>query len=98
MTPLFKNFGLASLPPRHFDEIERRTVNSVQIASIGFAAEEGRVQIEYRNGFVYEAFGVMQSEFDRVTNASHFGDAFQEIIGSKYDLVRVGSVFPLGLG
>lgn len=75
--------------------IERWLVRSSIVSSIGYDHETEVLQIEYPNGFVFEANGVRDKQYERLMSASDFDQAYRTTILREFELSKVGYEFPI---
>jgi hypothetical protein len=71
-------------------ELHRTFVRSSSIVTAGYDEGSQRLQVEYLNGWIYEAHGVPARVFDHLIRARHFGPEFRHRIVEEYDMQRVG--------
>ena len=69
--------------------IERVTVDSSSLASVGFAREVKVLEIEFRSGAVYRYLGVPLTVFEGLKKAESKGHYFTKSIRGKYEFCRV---------
>ena len=69
--------------------MDRVGVTSSSVASVGYAAETGTLELEYRNGSVYEYFAVPRSVFDSLLAAGSKGTFVSAWIRGRYPYRRV---------
>ena len=69
--------------------MDRIAVTSSGIASAGYSAEGSTLELEYRNGSVYQYFGVPKSVFDSLLAAVSKGTFVTERIRGHYPYRRV---------
>jgi hypothetical protein len=69
--------------------MDRIPVTSSSIASAGYLAEESTLEVEYRNGSVYQYFAVPKSVFDSLLGAKSRGKFISERIRGHYPYRRV---------
>ena len=69
-------------------QIERRTVPSWSIATLGHHARSKILQVEYANGLIFEADDVSASEYDYICNATDFDRAYP---GYRYRALQLAS-------
>lgn len=65
------------------------SVSSSNINSIGYEAESGTLEIEFRSGGIYQYFNVPQAVFDELVNAASCGSYFHEYIKKQYRWVKI---------
>ena len=69
--------------------MDRVPVTSSSIASAGYSLEESTLEVEYRNGSVYQYFAVPKSVFDSLLAAASKGTFVSERIRGRYAYRRV---------
>ena len=69
--------------------IDRVTVESSSLVSIGFAREARVLEIEFRSGAIYRYLGVPQTVFEALKKAESKGRYFAQSIRGKYEFQRV---------
>ena len=69
--------------------MDRIPVKSSSIASAGYSLEESTLEVEYRNGSVYQYFAVPKSVFDSLLAAASKGTFASERIRGRYAYRRV---------
>ena len=67
--------------------MERKTVSSTNISSIGY--ENGILEIRFRNGGTYQYYGVPESVYHSLMNASSKGRYLERYIKGKYRYRKV---------
>ena len=67
----------------------RIPVSSSNLASVGYSAFSGTLEIEFRGGGVYQYFDVAASEYARLLTASSHGKYFHTHIKDRYSYKRV---------
>jgi hypothetical protein len=71
--------------------MDRDTVGSSMIASIGYDQSSGTVEVEYRsNGQVWQYYDVPESTYNDVRAAGSLGKAFNAMIKKHFREARVG--------
>ena len=68
--------------------IERQAVESTSIASIGYRADGGALEIEFSNGAVYRYSGVPSEVFEQMMVAESKGQYLHRHIRGCYDYER----------
>lgn len=81
-----------------YGPIERWLVRSLIVSSIGYDQEKQVLQIEYLNGFVFEAHGVSDIQYERLVGTSDFDQAYRTTILREFELSKVGYEFPILAG
>jgi hypothetical protein len=69
--------------------MERETVSSSNLASIGYDEENQILEVEFNHGGVYQYFDVPQSEYDALMNASSHGSYFSNNIRNEYEFEKL---------
>ena len=69
--------------------MDRIAVTSSSIASAGYSPEESTLEVEYRNGSVYQYFAVPKSVFESLLAAASKGTFVSERIRGRYPYRRV---------
>ncbi len=69
--------------------MDRTPVESSSIASAGYSAETSTLEVEYRNGTVYQYFAVPRSIFDSLLGAESKGAFVSGRIRGRYPYRRV---------
>ena len=64
--------------------MERKTVRSTNIASVGYDAGTKTLEIEFRSGGVYQYAGVPEKRYDGLMKASAIGSYFHREIKQWY--------------
>ena len=67
----------------------RRSVSSTNISSIGYEAESGTLEIEFRSGGIYQYSSVPQAVFDELMRAPSHGAYFHRHIRKQYKWVKI---------
>ena len=71
--------------------MDRDTVDSTMIASIGYDQSSGTVEVEYRsNGQVWQYYDVPEITYNEVRAAGSLGKAFIAMIKGHFREARVG--------
>lgn len=71
--------------------MERIPVESTNLASVGYDPESSTLEIEFRNGGIYQYFGVPQHIYEELINASSKGQYFyHNIRNAAYPYNKVG--------
>ncbi len=69
--------------------MNRQTVSSSNIASIGYDANSQTLEIEFLNGGVYQYFDVPQHVFDELMSANSHGQYLAQNIKGHYRYSKV---------
>jgi len=71
--------------------MDRDSVGSSMIASIGYDQSSGTVEVEYRsNGQVWQYYDVPEITYNEVRTAGSLGKAFNAMIKKHFREARVG--------
>ena len=71
--------------------MDRDTVDSSMIASIGYDQTSGTVEVEFRpNGQVWQYYDVPEITYNEVRSAGSLGKAFNALIKKHFREARVG--------
>ena len=68
--------------------MERQYVMSTNIQSIGYNVEDQILEIEFKNGGVYQYHGVPELEYENIMMAGSHGTYFNEHIRNTYPHLR----------
>lgn len=68
--------------------MERLTVSSSNIASIGYDESTSTLEIEFNNGSIYHYFDVPKNEYDGIVNAESRGKYLAANIKGRYRYSR----------
>lgn len=69
--------------------MERQSVSSSNINSIGYDEETQILEIEFNHGWIYQYFWVSESEYNGIMNAWSIGTYFHDNIKDKYNYSKV---------
>ncbi len=69
--------------------MERITVSSSNIRSIGYDASSSTLEVEFKSGSIYQYMGVPQNEYDSLMNAASIGRHLNSNIKGRYRYVEV---------
>ena len=69
--------------------MERQTVSSSNIASIGYDPNSQTLEVEFHGGRVYQYYGVPQQMFDNLVQAPSAGRFFHVYIREGYPYSRI---------
>ena len=64
--------------------MERQSVNSSNLSSVGYDASTETLEIEFKNGTIYTYSNVPQFEYDRLMEAGSHGSYFSANIRNRY--------------
>ena len=70
--------------------MERSAVNSSNIAAVGYDAETKTLEVEFKNGGVFEYSGVEPKQYVELSNSESMGRYFHTNIRGKCECRRVG--------
>lgn len=69
--------------------MNRNPVTSSNIASIGYDDASATLEIEFKNGSIYQYFDVSQREYDGLISADSHGSYLAQNIKGRYRYSRV---------
>jgi hypothetical protein len=69
--------------------VQRSPVKSSSLASVGFSPEHNVLQVEFRNGLVYEYFGVTQGLYEQLLAADSIGAFLNHFVRNRYPFRRL---------
>ena len=69
--------------------MDRQQVDSSNIASIGYDPKSLVMEIEFRNGMIYQYFDVPQHAYEDLVNAASVGSHFHHNIRGQYSYARI---------
>ena len=69
--------------------MERQSVTSSNIASIGYDAAKEILEIEFNHGGVYQYFDVPENVYKELMNAESHGKYFAAHIKDNYDFEKI---------
>ena len=69
--------------------MNRQTVDSSNLASVGYDEENQILEIEFNHGGVYQYSDVPKDEYDSLMNADSLGSYFYHNIRDVYDYVKL---------
>ncbi len=70
--------------------MDRYSVASSNIASIGYDAPSQTLEVEFLSGTIYQYFGVPENIYDELTQAGSKGRFLNTYIKNAYGYSRVG--------
>jgi hypothetical protein len=70
--------------------VERQTVKSSNIASIGYDSGEQVLEVEFKNGGVFQYADVEPKEYVSMLNADSVGRYLHSNIKGKFECLKVG--------
>jgi len=68
--------------------MDRESVTSSNIASIGYDPESSTLEVEFKNGSVYQYFDVGQSAYEELINSDSVGGFLASHIKGTYRFSR----------
>lgn len=71
--------------------MERRKVTSTNIASVGYDATTGTLEVEYHGGGTYRYFDVPEETYTTLMAAPSIGRAVRDIIVGQFRYEKVGA-------
>lgn len=69
--------------------MDRQSVRSSNIKSIGYDLKSKTLEIEFHDGGVYQYFDVQESVFNSLMSASSRGSYFHKYIKDKYRWTKI---------
>jgi hypothetical protein len=69
--------------------MNRESVSSSNLASVGYDAENEILEIEFKHGGIYQYYGVPKSEHEALMNADSHGKYFAANIKNNYRYVKI---------
>lgn len=69
--------------------MERTPVTSSNISAIGFDADSQTLEVEFKNGAVYQYTGVPYSEYEGIMGADSKGKYLNASIKNRYPFVKL---------
>lgn len=69
--------------------MDRQSVRSSNIKSIGYDLKSKTLEIEFHDGGVYQYFDVPESVFNSLMSASSHGSYFHKYIKDKYRWTKI---------
>ena len=69
--------------------MERQSVSSSNINSVGYDSESHTLEIEFHSGDVYQYFDVPQSTHDELMRASSHGSYLHRYIKDQYRWMKI---------
>lgn len=69
--------------------MERESVNSSNLASIGYDSENEILEVEFKHGGVYQYLDVSESVFNELMNAPSQGVYFSANIRNDYEFSKL---------
>ena len=69
--------------------MQRTSVSSSNIASVGYDNQSSTLEIEFLNGSIYQYFDVPESVYNELMQAASLGSYLNSYIKGKYRFSRV---------
>lgn len=69
--------------------MQRTSVSSSNVASVGYDPESSTLEIEFNNGAIYQYFDVNENIYNELLNAGSVGGYLASNIKGKYRFSRV---------
>lgn len=69
--------------------MNRQSVESSNLASVGYDAENEILEVEFKHGGVYQYFDVPQNVYEELMNVSSHGVYFSANIRNDYDYQKM---------
>jgi hypothetical protein len=69
--------------------MERTPVSSSNLSAVGYDVDRQALEVEFKNGAVYEYSGVPDSEHDGLMSAGSKGTYFNANIKNRYPFVKL---------
>lgn len=69
--------------------MKRQSVESSNLASVGYDAENEILEVEFKHGGVYQYFDVPQNVYKELMNASSHGVYFSANIRNNYEFRKL---------
>jgi len=69
--------------------MKRQSVESSNLASVGYDAENEILEVEFKHGGVYQYFDVPQNVYEELMNASSHGVYFSDNIRNDYEFRKL---------
>lgn len=70
--------------------MQRQNVSSSNLSSVGYDPHQMVLEIQFKDGSVYQYFGVPQSIYVSLINASSHGKYFHANVQNNYRCTRIG--------
>jgi hypothetical protein len=68
--------------------VQRRSVESSSLASVGYSEEQATLEVEFRNGHVYRYFAVPKSVYDGLLTSGSKGTFLNRFVRTAYPFQR----------
>ena len=69
--------------------MKRQSVDSSNLASIGYDAENEILEVEFKHGGIYQYFGVPENAYEELMNADSQGVYFSANIKNEYEFEKM---------
>ena len=69
--------------------MNRQSVESSNLASIGYDAENEILEVEFKHGGIYQYFDVSESVYEELMNADSHGKYFSANIRNDYEYQKM---------
>ena len=69
--------------------MERKPVVSSNLVSVGYDRENRILEVEFRNGRIYQYFGVPEAVYISLMNAPSHGQYFHQCVRDVYPYQRI---------
>lgn len=69
--------------------MKRKSVESSNLASVGYDAKKQILEIEFNHGGIYQYFDVPEDEYNKLMNSSSHGKYFVHNIKDDYEFNRL---------
>ena len=69
--------------------MERKSVESSNLASIGYDAENEILEVEFKHGGIYQYFDVPENVYEQLLNADSHGVYFSANIRNDYQYQKI---------
>lgn len=70
--------------------MDRSSVASSNVASIGYDPQSGTLEVEFHTGAVYQYYGVPENIYDQLMQAASKGSFLNTYVKNAYSFSRVG--------
>jgi hypothetical protein len=72
-----------------FDVVDRSSVSSSSLVSVGYDPERRELEIQFVSGSIYRYFGVLPFAYEALMHAASKGRHFNEKIRDRYRFLRL---------
>lgn len=90
---MWRRFGgrrtLAGKLPGSEARMDRQTVSSSNLASVGYEAPSETLEVEFKNGHIYQYYNVPQMMFDALMQAPSVGIFFNANIRNAFACAKI---------